>query len=265
MGNRGERVQPLPGAERLSVELSRLYPRPGQTTPAEMTSGLDLGSRAPSGRPYLVLNMVSSLDGKAAMYGHTRDLSSPADRLIFHGLRTQADAILVGAGTARSERYGRATKSDELRARREAEGLDPDPLTVIVSGRLGLPSDLPILREPQARVVIATGAEHELEGTTAQITYSRTGDDLQLLLAHLRDEHGVRSVLCEGGPTLNSFLMAAGLVDELFVTVAPKIVGGADALTLVAGRELLEPARAELVWLYECGGDLFFRWRLPRP
>lgn len=247
------------------MELSRLYPRPGQSTPDELTSSLDLGSRAPSGRPYLVLNMVSSLDGKAAVHGNTRDLSSPADRLVFHGLRTQADAILVGAGTARAERYGRATKSDELRARREEEGLDPEPLTVIVSGRLDLPADLPILQDPEARVVIATGADHEIEGAVAPVTYERTGDDLRLLLARLRDAHGVRSVLCEGGPTVNAYLLAAGLVDELFLTVAPKLVGGADALTLAAGRELLEPARAELVWLYECSGDLFFRYRLPRP
>ncbi|MEJ7750877.1 MAG: dihydrofolate reductase family protein [Thermoleophilaceae bacterium] len=245
------------------MQLDRLYPRPGQSTPEEMTSGLDLGSRAPRGRPYLVLNMVTSIDGKAAADGHTRGLSSPVDRLVFHGLRTQADAILVGAGTARAERYGRATKSDALRSRREQEGLEAEPLTVIVSGRLDLGADLPILQEADAKVVIATGADHEIEGTAAQITYMRTGDDLQLLLARLREEHGVRSVLCEGGPTLNAFLFAAGLVDELFSTVAPQIIGGAGALTLVAGRELLEPARAELVWLYAAGDELFFRWRLP--
>ena len=146
---------------------------------------------------------------------------------MFHGLRTQADAILVGAGTVRIERYGRAIKSEELRARREAEGLEPDPLVVIVSGRLDLPPDLPILGEPEARVVIATGAEHELEGVAAQVTYLRTGDDLALMLAQLRSEHGVRSVLCEGGPTLNCFLLAAGVVDELFLTLSPQIVGGA--------------------------------------
>jgi len=246
------------------MQFNRLYPRPGQSTPAELTSRLDLGSRAPSGRPYLVLNMVASLDGKAAVAGHTRALSGEGDRLVFHGLRTQADAILVGAGTVRAERYGRATKSGELRSRRAQEGLDPEPLTVIVSGRLNLPPDLPILQETEARVVIATGAEHELEGTAAQITYARTGDDLQLLLARLRDEHGVRSVLCEGGPTLNAFLFAAGLVDELFLTVAPQIIGGTGAPTLVAGRELLEPAQAELVWLYEADSHLFHRWRLPR-
>ena len=246
------------------MQLQRLYPRAGETSPQELISGLDLGSRAPVGRPYLVLNMVASLDGKAAVAGFTRSLSGEADRAIFHHLRTQADALLVGAGTVRTERYGRATKSEELRAKREEEGLEPDPLTVIVSGRLDLPPDLPLLQEPEARVVIATAAEHELEGVAAQVDYMRTGDDLSVLLARLREERGVRSVLCEGGPTLNSFLLAAGLVDELFLTTSPLLVGGAHALTIVAGREHVEPVPAELLWLYEAGGELFARWRVGR-
>ena len=109
--------------------------------------------------------MVSSLDGKAAVEGTTRGLGSEADRELFHHLRTQADALLVGAGTVRRERYGRAVKTEALRAKREQEGLDPDLLTVIVSGRLDLPADLPLLQDPESRVAIATGAEHELEGT----------------------------------------------------------------------------------------------------
>lgn len=244
------------------MELQRLYPRPGTTTPAELVSRLDLGSRAFARRPYVVLNMVSSLDGKAALQGHTRGLGGEADRELFHNLRTQADALMVGAGTVRAERYGRAIKSDELRSKREAEGLDPDPLTVIVSGRLDLQPDLPILQDPDSRVAIATAAEHELEGSRAQVEYLRTGDDLPLLLARLREEKGVRSVLCEGGPTLNSHLLAAGLVDELFLSVSPQLVGGMGQLTIVAGRPLLDPAGAELVWLLVGEGDLFSRWRI---
>jgi len=228
----------------------------------ELISGLDLGSRALAGRPYLVLNMIATLDGKAVVRGTTRELGGEADHVLFHHLRTQADALLVGAGTVRVERYGRATRSDELRRKREQEGLDPNPLTVIVSGRLNLPPDLPLLQDPEARVVVATAAEHELQGVAAQVEYMRTGDDLTLLLARLREEHGVRSVLCEGGPMLNSFLLAAGLVDELFLSLAAQIVGGAGALTIVAGRELIEPSSAELVWLYEAGGELFARWRI---
>ena len=69
-------------------------------------------------------------------------------------------------------------------------------------------------------------------------------------------------MLCEGGPTLNSHLLAAGLVDELFLTLDPMLVGGADALTLVAGRQLPDPVRAELVTLLKGDDGLFFRWRL---
>ena len=107
---------------------------------------------------------------------------------------------MVGAGTVRAERYGRMTKSDELREKRVAEGLAPDPLAVIVSGRLDLPADLPILNEPEQRVVIATGSDATLPGLGAQVEYARVGDDLPRLMAHLEEAHGVRSVLCEGGP-----------------------------------------------------------------
>ncbi len=244
------------------MDLRRLYPRPGTTTPAEAISRLDLGSRAPAGRPYLVLNMVASLDGKAAVQGRTRELGGEADRQLFHHLRTQADALMVGAGTVRTERYGRAVKSDELRAKREQEGLDPDPLTVIVSGRLDLPADIPLLQDADSRVVIATAAEHELSGTRAQVEYLRTGDDLPLLLARLREDRGVRSVLCEGGPTLNSHLLAADAVDELFLSLSPKLVGGVEGLTIVTGRPLVNPTAAELLWLLESEGDLFSRWRI---
>ena len=243
------------------MELQRLYPRPGTTTPEHAAARLDLGSRAPADRPYLVLNMVASLDGKATVAGRTRRLGGEADRLLFHHLRTQADALMVGAGTVRIERYGRAVKSPELRAKREEEGLDPDLPTVVVSGRLNLQADLPLLQDPQSRVVIATAAEHELSGTSAQIDYMRTGDDLPLLLARLREERGVRSILCEGGPTLNAHLLAAGLVDELFLSLSPTLVGG-EALSIVAGSPLPEPAGGELIWLLQGDGDLFSRWRI---
>ena len=100
-------------------------------------------------------------------------------------------------------------------------------------------------------------------GVHAGIEYARIGDDLPRLMAELH-ERGVRSVLCEGGPTLNSFLFAAGLVDELFLTMNPKVVGGAAALTIVAGRELVEPAELDLVSVAEAESELYTRWRVRR-
>ena len=164
----------------------------------------------------------------------------------------------------RAERYGVMTKTPELREKREAEGVLPVPLAVVVSGRLDLPLDLPLLNEPDQPVVIATASEESLPGLGDQVTYERVGDDLPLLMARLRSEYGIRSVLCEGGPTLNSFLLAADLVDELFLTLHPKLLGGAAALTIVAGRELVEPAELELVSLAEGGGELYSRWRISR-
>jgi riboflavin-specific deaminase-like protein len=239
-----------------------LYPACRPTTPEELTSGLRLGERAPSDRPYLVLNMVSSLDGKATIDWRTKGLSTQLDREVFHRLRTQADAVMIGAGTVRAERYGRMAKSDELRDAREQEGLARDPLAVVVSARLDLPSDLPLLNEPEQRVVIATGSDASLPGAGEQVDYERTGADLPLLMARLRQEHGIRSVVCEGGPTLNSYLLAAGLVDELWLTLNPKLAGGAAALTIVAGRELVEPVDLEPISIAEGGGDLFTRWRV---
>jgi riboflavin biosynthesis pyrimidine reductase len=112
--------------------------------------------------------------------------------------------------------------------------------------------------------VIATGSDATIESLGPQVEYLRVGDDLPLLMATLRAEYGVRSVLCEGGPTLNSHLLAPGLVDELFLTLNSKLLGGASALTIVAGRELVEPAELELVSVATGDGDLFTRWRISR-
>jgi riboflavin-specific deaminase-like protein len=241
-----------------------IHPERRETSPEEFASNMRLAELAPPGRPYVGLNMVSSLDGKATIEWRTKGLSTELDRRLFHQLRTQVDAVMVGAGTVRGERYGRMTKSQELREKRIAEGLAPDPLAVIVSGRLDLPADLPILNEREQRVVIATGSDASLPDMGEQLEYARTADDLPKLMAYLDETHGIRSVLCEGGPTLNSYLFAAGLVDELFLTLNPKAVGGAAALTIVAGRELIEPAELALVSLAEGDGDLFTRWRVRR-
>jgi riboflavin-specific deaminase-like protein len=239
-----------------------LHPECRPTSPQELASGLRLGDKAPPDRPYLVLNMVSSLDGKATIDWRTKGLSTELDRQLFHQLRTQGDAVMVGAGTVRAERYGRMAKSDELRDAREREGLARDPLAVVISGRLDLGVDLPLLNQPEQRVVIATGSDASLPELGEQVVYERVGDDLPLLAARLRQDHGVRSVVCEGGPTLNAHLLAAGLVDELWLTLNPKLAGGAAALTIVAGRELVEPVELEPVSVAEGGGDLFTRWRI---
>ncbi len=245
-----------------------LPPRDDRVTATEVATQADFAERAPAGRPYVALNMISTLDGKAAVAGRTGSIGDRADRQLFHALRAEADAVMVGAGTVRIERYGRIVRDPAVRARRAERGLAPDPLAVIVSGTLALPPDGPLLQDPESRVVIVTGSRSELEGARAQVDYLRgpEGGELDLgpVLARLRDDYGVRSVLCEGGPDLNASLFPAGLVDELFLSVAPKVAGGSAALTIVGGLPLPEPVELDLVWLLESEGHLFARYAVRR-
>jgi 5-amino-6-(5-phosphoribosylamino)uracil reductase len=245
------------------MDLHRIHPEPTAIEPDEAISGLGWDELAPPDRPYLALNMVATVDGKAAVQGRTRAISSETDRAIFHNLRTQADAVMAGAGTVRSEGYGPIVKNDQLREKRVREGLDPNPLAVIVSGSLHLPVDVPLLQDPQSRVVILTHSRDELKGQRAMVDYLRSEGgtfDLRPLMERLRSEYGIRSVLCEGGPTLNASLLPYGLVDELFLTIAPTLAGGMDALTIVAGAPLPQLVDLELVWALEEGSELYFRY-----
>jgi 5-amino-6-(5-phosphoribosylamino)uracil reductase len=243
------------------VELRRLHPDPATTTTERATTGLRLGDLAPPDRPYLVLNMVATLDGRIAIDGRSGPIGNRADKEIFHGLRTQADAVMVGAGTARTERYGRMIKNDELRARRVRDGLAADPIACVVSARLNLPVDLPLLQDPDSHVVVLTASADEPPEAPARCECVR-GDpaDLASLFARLRADYGVRSVLCEGGPSLNSQLLREGLVDELFLALAPKVAGG-EALTVVTGPNLRPVIEWELVSIHESEANLFMRYR----
>jgi riboflavin-specific deaminase-like protein len=251
------------------VRLRRLHPDPGEVTPEEVTSGLRFGDLAPPDRPYLVLNMVETLDGRIAIDGRSGSIGNEADREIFHGLRTQADAVMAGAGTVRSERYGRMTKNDELRARREREGLAPDAVAIVVSGRLNLPADLPLLQDPGSHVIVLTASDGEAPDVPARVEVLRgepapeAGVVIAPLLRRLREEHGVRSILCEGGPALNHGLLHEGLVDELFLALSPKLAGG-EPLTVVTGMGLKPPLDFELLSVLESEGHLFMRYRLPQ-
>ncbi len=246
--------------------LRRLLPEPGTVTAIEALAGLALADLAAEHRPYVVLNMVATADGRATVAQRTAPISNPADRELFHELRAHVDAVLVGAGTAGAERYRRLVRDPVRRQRRVARGLAPDPVAVVASRRLTLPPDLPLLADPHSRVIVLTAGAAELDGCAAQVSYLRPapGEELDLatMLARLRTEHGVRSVLCEGGPTLNAALLPAGLIDELFLAVAPALAGSAGSLSIVGPAPLAEPVDLDLIWLLESEGHLFARYAL---
>jgi riboflavin biosynthesis pyrimidine reductase len=214
-----------------------------------------------------MLNMVSTADGRASIGGSSGAIGNTADRELFHALRTVVDAVLVGAGTARIERYRRLVREPAARALRRERGLEEEPLACIVSGRLALGEDIPLLEDPAARVVILTPSRASLPARAAPIEYVRTGNDGQLdlsvALAQLSERFAVRTLLCEGGPHLNAQLLAAGLVDELFLSLAPKLAGddaGGEALRIVAGIDLQPPLELRLLGALEHDSHLFLRY-----
>jgi riboflavin-specific deaminase-like protein len=263
------------GGEARPAMLEALLP-PGPPRPAaDQVEAFGLWERPPlpAGRVRLLVNMVSSVDGRATLGGKSAPISSRADRELFHALRAASDAILVGAGTVTIERYGRTIASPEVRRMRAARGMPEEPLACIVSGRLAVSADVPLMRESEARVVILTASGGELPTSAATVDYIRSGGggmvDLAAGLAELRERHGVHTVLCEGGPHLTRELIARGLVDELFLSIAPALAGGdppaGSALRILAGQELEEAAQLELRGVLRSGSGLFLRYGVGMP
>jgi riboflavin-specific deaminase-like protein len=241
--------------------VQRLLPNPGPTTVEQQLSGLDLVDLAYNDRPYVVVNFATTLDGRAAIEGRSGPIGSDTDTEMLQMLRTRVDAVMIGAGTMRAERYGRIVSDPALRARRERIGLSHDPLAVIVSGRLDLPWDAPLFTDGGGRVLIFTASEAEPPQTETPVRVERheVGVDIAEALRHLREERGIRALLCEGGPGLHNQLQATELVDELFLTIAPKLPGGEEPHILEG--DLPQIGLWELAWLLEERSELFARYR----
>ena len=185
--------------------MRRLLPDPGPTSVSEQLEKYRPWEQAHEDRPFVAMNFAVTLDGRASIGGVSGPIGSETDTAMLAGLRTRFDAVMIGAGTKRAERYA-----------------DLDKRLIVVSSG---------------------------DGEWA---------NLAELLAGLRGE-GVRTVICEGGPTLHGSLQAVGLVDELFLTIAPKLSGG-QAPRILEGA-LSDPVGLELVWLLEEDGELFARYR----
>jgi riboflavin-specific deaminase-like protein len=253
----------LPPSPAATVE--RIVEELGLSELAERT-----GARA-GGRPYLLLNMISTVDGRASIDGRSGALGGAADKQLFQGLRTAVDAVMAGAGTIRAERYRRLVRDDRKRQIRRERGLAEEPLACVVSERLQLPPSIPLFSEADARVVVITPSTETICGLDTKVDYIRAEHDgaldLRGALAQLRERLGVRTLLCEGGPHLNAQLLASDLVDELFLSLSPMLAGddpAGAALRIVAGASLDPPVALELVGAFEYDSSLFLRYRVTR-
>jgi riboflavin biosynthesis pyrimidine reductase len=229
-----------------------------QVTAAEALAEADLRSLAGEDRPHVVFNFVSTLDGRAALDGSTKPLGGPGDLEMLLSLRAAVDAVLIGPGTVRAEGYARLVKPP----RRE-----DTPPAVLISRRFELPWEAGLFAAPDQPVLIYTGRDTAASvpsGVAAPVEVVQLPDPTPgAVLRDLR-ARGVRALLSEGGPTLFRAFAAAGLVDELFLTLAPLLTGDGDELSILEGGRLPGLARFRLAWVLRAEENLFLRYRAVR-
>ena len=230
-----------------SVELSDAYAIP------------DVGND----RPFVRCNMISSLDGAISVNGRSGLLGGPADGRVFGTLRSLADVILVGAGTVRSEGYGPVRLDDDHRRQRRTRGQTAVPPIAVVTQSANLDWSSPFFTEAEARPIVITTSnsdEGARERGESVADFVVAGDDRVDPRRALEYFHGAgfRSVLLEGGPGLNADVVGAGLMDELCLTVSPRVVAGSGP-RILAGPELAAPLVLEVAHLLEEDGFLFYR------
>jgi riboflavin-specific deaminase-like protein len=247
----------------LTKKATRLYPLPAREILAEaIYEDLELPPKEwqdPS-RPYVVINMVSSVDGKAAIEGKASGIGDQIDRRAMRNLRSKADAVMIGANT--------------LRAEKVSLGLDqsgPQPMAVILTetGDIPLESKLVGFSRQQVLVVAPQRAAERFSGRARVLAAATTpsgGIDLGKVLRILRADYSVAALLVEGGPVLSHALISQCLADALCLTLAPKLIGGPSdqAPTILKGQLLSakDCSSLELLCIYLAGSELFLRYSL---
>ncbi len=222
---------------------------------------------APEGRAGIALDMVVGIDGGVTIDGRSGPIGGDADWTAFTALRDAADVVLVGAGTVREEDYGPPVRRDDVAEARRAEGRDEVPAMVIATRTLDLAPTMRAFSHPTRKPVVvcpvSAPADREAPLRDHGVEVLRFGEvelDLAAGRAGMQGQ-GWREVLCEGGPELNSALFRADLVDELFVSVAPKVTGSPRHLV---DPDLLGVVDLDLVGVVHEAGELLLRYRVRR-
>jgi 2,5-diamino-6-(ribosylamino)-4(3H)-pyrimidinone 5'-phosphate reductase len=196
----------------------------------------------PADRPYVLMNMVSSVDGKVVIEGTEQGLGSKVDQRLMRELRVNADMVINGASTLRASGSSPRLGDEALEALRAARGKPRFPLgaTISRSGELPLDKIFFTARDFETIVYLSESTPEERRAAVAatgrRVVELPTGEEVARMLRHMRAQLGVEVLLVEGGPTLNAELFVLDAVDEFFLTIGPEIVGGRDTITAVEGK-----------------------------
>jgi riboflavin biosynthesis pyrimidine reductase len=248
-----------------AMKFSELWPLNREIELGPYIAELVQADRPGAARPFTVVNFVSSVDGRATVDGRSGGLGDDGDKALFRALREGVDVVLAGTGTLRAERYGRMLRDPTARERRQARGISPEPLACTVTRSGTLPLDIPLFAEPDARVIVFSGAEIDTGGVLAQVEVVRIAPDGAMFanaLRHLYAMHGAQTLLCEGGPRVFAQLAREAVADQLFLTLSPTLVGGGGAPGITSGPALPVPVRLRLEGVLERHGTLFLRYGL---
>ncbi|MGI9610423.1 MAG: dihydrofolate reductase family protein [Acidimicrobiia bacterium] len=202
------------------------------SAPADPMVLINAQERTPGrDRPYVLSNMVSSIDGAIAVDGLSGGLGGPADVKMFMALRSVADVIIAGAGTVRDERYKPPQTSTTAIGLRHQRNQSDRPLIAVVTSSGRLSPDLPLFTDPTYRPLIIVGSNPDQDALDevadvadiVQTEADSVGPEVALSVVH---QLGHRIVLLEGGPRLNGAFVEADCIDEWNLTISPNLVGG---------------------------------------
>lgn len=237
------------------MKIERLFDSDNHATDPDALYSDITWPEPPSDRPYVYINMASTVDGKIVLgspTGPAKGVGGPTDQILFRRLQRQCDGALVGGTTLRASQVI----------------YPPELPRFTVTHSSNLPLDNRFFTDAPGRAFVfapeSLAADKALKIETAAklIRVGKTEVDLAEALKTMRRELSIRTLLCEGGPTINEQLFRAGLVDELFLTLAPKIKGGAALPTIVTGEGFAPGSYApvKLISLYRDGDELYLRY-----
>ena len=237
-----------------------------------MQRGFGISPLYPNERPHVAVNMAMSLDGKISTYRREDiSLGTEHDRRLMDVLRADADAVIVGSGTVRHDGFPIRIRYSDLEAGRVAHGRTPHPVNVTMSRELNVPSTRPFFRNPDTEKIVFTtraapATRIKLISRFAEVVTLRNRKISPTAVLAELSRRGMRRVLLEGGGELHFAFAREGVIDDLYITLTPRLIGGVTAPTVLDGKGFLAADHIDLrlVTRKQIGDELFLRYSVVR-